>query len=206
MLSGYFAIYTKKYCTKESVVSYVKRKIGNIYPIHLFAFCLSLPFSFEKIMGGLVSVKEVIVQSFATLTLTQSFVPIFDIIKSGNGVAWYLSPWILCVVLTIPLSKRLSKMIHRKICSWAGLVICFGIEILLAFYFRERQGIDSVTAAIYTYYLAFARLLDFVAGMLIGFLHRDSYEKRAYPILWSGGGYSLFPFVGDSITLHVFYS
>lgn len=137
VLSGYLAIYTNKDKTNEKILPYLCRKIKMVYPLHVFMIICALPFSAWSVIIGLLEIKKLLLQLFLDLAMIQSFFPDESLYLSLNSVSWYLSVYLLCTLLTIPLAKLMSKLIKSKRTAWLIIIIIFVIQFSWTSIFKD---------------------------------------------------------------------
>lgn len=170
-LSGFLTYLSLKDKTLETNLRNVAKrtlhKIKKFYPLHVATFILAVPFVVGAITGEIALIKD-IAKGIINLVLLQSWIPIRSVYFSYNAVSWFLSTYIFFVAISPLLMKglrRLTALRNSLGAALAFLAIIVFLEFLLAF----RFGRESLAHWI-LYIFPITRCLDFISGMLLGFL------------------------------------
>ena len=157
-------------------------RIIPLYPLHIVMTLLSIPFS--DIIPSLVAegLSKVPFWSFiliTNLTLTKALLPKYYF--SFNGVSWFLSSYLIILLLTpyiqYVFKKRLQKKRNRLLLIITMLVVHFGFCFLIS---RITSNIEY-----WVYICPLARLPEYLIGMCMGSLITEyTKEKNNKPLLW----------------------
>lgn len=172
MLSGFLLSY--RYYDKFrkpglfSLRKFYLSRLSRIYPLHILTLLASVSIS----VGGL-TIGMIMLKFFSNLFLVQSFIPKWDYFFSFNWVSWFLSDFLFCIFMFPFVMFTFVKLgISGKLKSLIMMVIIWIFAILMISLGFQKDNIY------WFYYISpYMRLVDFVLGMLLGFVFLDSLKK-----------------------------
>lgn len=178
VLSGFLLVYI--YWDREvdsslkGTMTFMVRRIGKLYPLHLLMLAAALPFTIKVLLDNFSSyyLLRSIGQVILNVCLVQSWIPKSAAYFSLNGVAWYLS---VCVFLYLvfPWILKLMKRYCNQLRAWGSIVVLWGIQFTIAYLLRYTYVPMSVSdnlAKWVTYICPLFRLGDFLIGCNLGYL------------------------------------
>ncbi len=143
-------------------------KIRALYPLHILMMLLAAVYAMYQ---GRHIIKTVLDIGIHTL-LVQMWIPKSQFYTTLNGPAWYLCTSFflyLCFPLIFKFCKKHATV--KRACLGLGLSMLLYILIGIACYLWAPQNPDAwFTSQWITYYFPPVRLIDFVAGCLLGYL------------------------------------
>ena len=156
------------------------RKIGKLYPLHLFTMLLSICLFLLHPEQYPEASNHLPVKTVLNITLLQAWVPKSAYYYSLNSVSWYRStaaftyfmfPWLLSLL------RRISKTKSAILAFLAVWIIEIGLSLGVSC-FGSDDAAQWFSLRWLTYIFPLFRLLDFTAGALFGFLflHRKEYS------------------------------
>ena len=155
------------------------RRVKKYYLLHILTMTAVLVFKLVVIIrDGGDGLWLLLCSVFTQIFLVQSFIPIRSIYFSLNAASWYLSDYTYLSFLTIPCVKAVKKLfctgssVNRKGLA-AFVVVLFFVEFIYAFLFRDNQ-----MAHFLIYIFPPFRFLDYLLGIIIGFLFVSRPEKQ----------------------------
>jgi peptidoglycan/LPS O-acetylase OafA/YrhL len=161
---------------KQSYI-YAKRKISKFYWLHVLTMLIALGPVF---LGWLIKIpelsqlKEVAIKVIANLFLVQSWIPDSSIYFSLNGVSWYLSTSMVMYFAAPFLHSFLGKL-HSVKQKNSIILSVFILQIVLAMLMEESAYLHAI---IYIHPLT--RVFDFLVGMLLGSIYKDSRGRFSF--------------------------
>lgn len=182
ILSGFVAT-----VTWNDQPRYFQRKILKVWPLHfvMYLACFVLQYLYSPEAFSIIdSVKQTVVN----LLLLQSWTPNEVYVYSYNGVTWFLSSLFFCYLLT-PVTVR----IIRKHIEQAGFLLAaiISIRFLYVICFNSFIGEGGFC---YTNVFPPYRFLEYVLGMTMGAMHRNT-DKRSKNSFLQAFGAACFFFV-----------
>ena len=140
------------------------RRLARIFPLHVLTWLIAL--ATVAGTGGLAAVLG--------LLLLQAWVPDASYYYGGNSLAWSLSTELfayLCFPLLVAPARRMARAPWRAL---AGLLAAYlGLVALVASTTQDPELLDGLL-----YVHPVPRLLQFVAGMVVGFALADGWRPR----------------------------
>lgn len=156
ILSGFVLCngYESRICGhKISFKSFITKRFGKIYPLHLLCFAAAIILQLRAVDTGLLRIWAL------NLLLLQSWIPISDIYFSANDVSWFLSDILFCYAI-FPLAIRFIRKLKTR-----GLLM-FTI-VLLAIYFTVVSILPASYANSIIYVNPLSRVVDFTLGIVL---------------------------------------
>ena len=147
-------------------------KIKKMYPIHIFAFLLSIVVRWSWIIN--FSISELVLMGFINITLLQCLVPKYSL--TFNNASWYLSTLFICYLFAVLLINILNKIKIEKYLLIS--IVCF--ELILAIILPT-----IISDYNYIFYISpYIRILDFFLGMILAkiFIKSDKNKERKYSL------------------------
>lgn len=159
----------------KNCISFAYRRIKRMYPLHLIMIIPAIAIQFALIFVGRdkFNIIQMLTSLIPNIFLFHTWIPINRIYFGYNGVAWYLSTYVfLCFMfpLLFKLMKRWSN--YKAIIS---LGISMTIPILLSL-FLEISSFQQFKEWL-LYVFPPVRLLDYFAGMQVGWLYCKNKRK-----------------------------
>lgn len=103
--------------TLKEGVSFSKKAIGQLYPLHLLMLALVIITNIRLfVSGNLNGIAELLIRSACDILMIQSWVPFSNIWNAVNGVSWYLSVLLLISVLFPIIIVRVKKLKENHFC------------------------------------------------------------------------------------------
>ena len=158
--------------TLGSVVEYMRKKIVQMWPVHLVGFVAGL----LLLPVGDWFLPKTLVNAFLNLTLLQSWVNSQYVFWGFNGVSWYLSSLMFAYVFGFLFLKLMRRVRHR----W----------ILYAVVFAVRYAFEAIPIHVpdlfwnvSVHISPIARALEFALGMLTAdlFMKIDAASAKPMP-------------------------
>lgn len=180
MISGFlygYQYYRDSNLKISSTIRFFVSKLFKVYPLYFLMTLLMFPFSEVFRVGREPVLSYVFKKIFYNLFLIQSFHFDRKINYAFTGVGWFLSTFMFLMLLTIPLICLLKKFVHKKAHILFILLLCF----LSSMIYTEGIQMIHAEASYFAYIFPFARLFEYVSGILLGFY--CSAEKIIVPKL-----------------------
>jgi len=212
VLSGFVVAYNyynkmHGHTVKDSI-SFVKKRMKRIYPLHVLTFMIAAMFIYKEIISSPI---KSIVRAFFNLTLIQSFVPNLGIGLSYNAPSWYLSTTLFFYLATPLLFELTRKINEKKINIWFVIVIVYSFQFLIVF-----VGRDSTFNNWLFYVNPFFSLLSYYIGILLGIIGIDKLKTyngtvvkytllELLSIILFIIAYYLNPYINQSFRYEVYY-
>lgn len=197
LMSGFLMAYS--YFDREldggdrASLSFSRKKIKKLYPLHIFTMLAALLFPLKDMIGAFTP------RAFGTLMgkvilntlLLQDWVPLASVYFSLNGVAWYLSACLFLYALFPRILSRL-RWISRKNPSMIYAYICavYATQLVAAYlsaHVELLQGVGDDFCKWLTYILPLYRVGDFAIGCGVGYLfslrQRKNWKKSTATVL-----------------------
>lgn len=203
MMSGF--VMTAGYHTKIedssfSYKSFVKKRIGKIYPLHFLGIVLALSiFVVKELFEGELHYGK-FVYAIPSLLMLQSFIPCEKIFWGGNAVAWFLSDMFFFYLLFPFVCRFILNNNFKK-------TVIPVLSIIFVLYFITVIIIPSTLVHPLVYINPFFRLFDFVLGIL---LYKIYISISNMEIKFQSKNATLARFVGiiawSLITIFILYS
>ena len=171
-LSAYLTYLTNDNYNQISAATTLKKRLKQFYLLHLITLIIAIPLSVNSLVSDHISW---IICFVANLTLLQSYIPIFSVYYSFNGVAWYLSLMLYLALLT-PITLRLWKRMSLKT-SIIALVVIGVMEYLLTFLFFSSPYVQWVV-----YVFPVIRYFDFFCGGAAYKLAKYIRDRKLYTL------------------------
>lgn len=157
VLSGFIIAYN--YQKKLSESKLTKRdfwvaRIARIYPLHWLTLLVAIVLGGYVVASGYADWGK---HFFASLTLTNAYIPKADYFFSFNSPSWSLcceQLFYLCFPFLVPLAKNYKSLLYVFLVS--------AILIVIGMYFTPENDIKG-----YWYVNPITRFPDFIAGMLV---------------------------------------
>lgn len=169
ILSGFVLAYTYQEVIlsgQKSIRDFYIARLARIYPLHLLAFLLSLPLTYNLFLQS----KSVwLIIAALNLSLTQSFVPIRTYYFSFNGVSWSISAEMFFYLLTPFLFLLIPKLLGYK--KYLPLLLIVLVP-LLTFIVPEHYYLDVL------YINPFVRIADFIIGIGVYAIYKRFLTKK----------------------------
>ena len=170
ILSGFILSYSYSERAESGRLQYpdfIFTRIARIVPLHLLTLLIALPLAFVTLAKGLIPPAHFSLGLLANAALLQAFVPTPDIYFSFNAPSWSLSVEMFFYALFPALLGLRTR--------WLAAL---AITILLAKCAVSAQGSEE-TVHFFVYIFPPARLIDFLAGILLFRLYRRWPEPSA---------------------------
>jgi peptidoglycan/LPS O-acetylase OafA/YrhL len=180
LLSGFILTYNYldefRNPTRRAVWNFYVARWARVYPVHVLTALAALPATVLLIKGGFIG--DPLTVSLTHLFLLQAFIPMNSpAVNSYNGAAWSLSVE-CCFYLALPL---LIPALTRG--SWVrrGVVLLLVLAPWMAAV-ASVCGAFALPAWIHPYRFPPVRMVDFVAGVLLGIYWHHRGAKMAAPV------------------------
>jgi len=176
LLSGFVLCYN--YYSKlndislEKIISFTKKRLAHVYPIHIITFLISIPLLYKDIL--MYPLKNIF-KAILNIMLLQSFIPKQSVYFSYNVVSWNLSSLLLFYIL-FPIILVLVKRITKDGCGKLALMYIFIfiiIELVFASIFKSNSYSHWLL-----YISPFIRLIDCTIGMLLSVIYFQNKECK----------------------------
>lgn len=157
VLSGFIIAYNYQKKISESKItkrSFWIARIARIYPLHWLTLFIAAALGNYVIASGFIDWSK---HFFASLTLTNAYIPKADYFFSFNSPSWSLCCeqfFYLCFPFLVPIAKNYKNLLYVFLVS--------AILILVGMYFTPENDIKG-----YWYVNPIARFPDFIVGMLL---------------------------------------
>ncbi len=151
--------------------TYTKKKLCKFYWLHVLTMLIALT---QYFVGWVVEtpelneVKDCAIKVIVNLLLVQSWIPDSSYYFSLNGVSWYLSTSIVLYFSAPFLHRCIQKINSTKQKNYLILGV-FALQIVIA---QRMAGSEYLHAIIYIHPLV--RIFDFITGMLLGSIYKNS--------------------------------
>ncbi len=161
VLSGFvLSISDSSQWTHSKFFRFFRNRILRFYPIHIATFVASLPLVYRFSTPSAA-------MWIANLSLLQSFVPNILFYFSFNSVSWFLSDLLFfsfCfpVLIYVYTKMRIPEML--KVAIYGGVIGTY--MYIYGLHYGQTQNIHW-----FFYISPFWRIIDFVSGMVFGFLY-----------------------------------
>lgn len=177
LISGFLLMYQygKKIDSNSfSYFKYILKRFIKIFPLHLFLLFISIKINPVLGLGKLYSVVL-----FSNIFLIQSFFPLMQFNYSFNFVAWFLSALWFCY-LVFPLAYLIINFLSKKktINTIVLIIVIFVLDIVLTGKINPEVNLNMVI-----YHSPFVHLVEFIIGMLLYFLYKNTSRTRKINIL-----------------------
>lgn len=168
---------------------YAVKKIGKLYPLHVFMTLVSLPLLIVKYVDSEHFIINVGFRTVINIFLIQSWFPWDSIRYSLNNLSWFLSCMLFFYFIFPVIHQTISRInIKRTIIFITGIVwilmVVYGWIICQICNIYEID--DSILKGL-TYNFPLYRLGDFTVGCLMGRLYTEclvkKYSLKAYTFL-----------------------
>lgn len=178
VLSGFLMYST--YCEKKielsikNCISVARSKVGRLYPLHLLMLIPAVAIDAALIVVGRSQEKpySIVTRLIPNIMLIHTWIPKRDIYFGFNGVAWYLSTYLFICIAFLPILSFMRRgegwTIKKAITC---LLLCLCIPIATS-YIIELRGGAYLEREWLLYVFPPMRLLDFIAGMQVGFIYK----------------------------------
>ncbi len=159
----------------DSIFKYLKQKVSKVYHLYFILTIISISlYNFPEIItsNNYKSIIGVVFQLIKNLLLIQSWFP--NGYFSFVGVGWFLSTIIFLYFLSFPFIifiKKINKSNKNFITILLILVILL-FEIFYAFCLRNTEQ------SYYNYVIPFSRTFEYLIGMLVGCIYKNSIIKK----------------------------
>ena len=164
-----------------SPVTNVKSAVGKIkklYGLHLIM--LGFAFLLAKMPTSADAMKRLILDAL----LLQSLSPYSADFFSYNGVAWYLSTYLFICLLSLYVIKLVAKCKDKK-CIYVLAVAIYGVMAAVGYLaIRRPLEIGDNFAFWLTYIFPGYRILEFVLGVILGWIYLNGKECEKTNKMW----------------------
>lgn len=155
VLSGYLE--TKHHLNDNiEIMSFVKKKIRKIYPLHIRMLIFAVPLSLG-ILSRRYGVIKLLAQVFFNITIMQSWIPMSAIYYSLNAVSWYLT----LVVFFALITPMLMKWLRKSKISVVGITV---IALICLDFFIGYLSMSLPSSHWIAYVCPVTRAFDFIIG------------------------------------------
>ena len=157
VLSGFIIAYNYQKKLSESKISkrtFWVARIARVYPLHWLTLLVAAVLGNYVVASG---TTDWLKHFFASLTLTNGYIPQADYFFSFNSPSWSLcceQLFYFCFPFFIPLTKNYKRLLC--------IFIVAAILVVTGMYFTPENDIKG-----YWYVNPITRLPDFIAGMLL---------------------------------------
>lgn len=171
----------EKECSIKICWKYAWSHVKKLYPLHLIMLILSIPVSgmIEDISNyGAAKLPFWLVVFVMNVTLTKSWYP--EYYFGFNGVAWFLSTYMVLCFVTPFLIKAIRKFRKKNKERYAFAVVI--LLFIAGFLYSWLIGKTTLNVEYWTYIFPFARLFEYLIGMLAGTLE-GGFKKETLGIM-----------------------
>lgn len=165
-----------------SLVSNVKKALGKVkklYGLHLIM--LAAAFLLAKMPTSAEAMKRLVMD----VLLLQSLSPYSADFFSYNGVAWYLSAYLVICIFSLYVIKLISMCKSRK-CVITAATVVYALMVVVGFAVTKKViNIGDGFAFWFTYIFPGYRLLEFALGVLLGWLYLNAEKKECSKVVFS---------------------
>lgn len=158
------------------------KKLRKFYWLHILTMLLALV---PILLGWILElpspqeVLETIYKIAANVLLVQSWIPNSDYYFSLNAVTWYLSST-MTMYLMFPLFDRWVPQITKRGTKLVSILLIFVCQLALAAGMRSSAYTRAVV-----YIHPLVRCMDFLVGMLLGSIYKESAESVHHRSFWT---------------------
>lgn len=144
----------------------LRHKFKNIYPLHITMMIIALPYAIWSVIIHLHTVQFLAVAVLLNVAMLHGFIPVEEIYFSINEPSWYLSIFLLIVIIGSYLSNVILEIADR-IGTILLVFLLFGVEIIWTLLFQ-----NNASGYWLIYINPFFRMVDFCIGVCIGQLFK----------------------------------
>ncbi len=176
LASGYSYFLRQKPYSRREHVRYMWKKLKRIYPLYFCMTFLSLVFSgipYWIVVKDFQSARPYLIQFAKNVLMLQSWYKGGDYFSFGC-VGWFISSIMFLYLLT-PWLKALVSQLYKRENGYRNLIVMFVIMIAVTtgYCYVTRNGDQEF----WQYVFPPARLGEYFAGMLLGFMIRAGMDR-----------------------------